>query len=92
MEDFDVTLNLMRQGHGNIVLNHMVHDQHGSNLAGGCSQYRDNIVQRAGAIGLKKLHDRFVSVVEKTTKTAWGGATRTDVRIQWKKAYESAFN
>jgi hypothetical protein len=32
------------------------------------------------------LHPNIVSVVEKTTKTAWGGGTRMDVIIQWKKA------
>ncbi len=90
MEDFDVNLSLLRKGYRSLLLNHMVHDQHGSNLAGGCSQYRTPEVQAAGARGLAELHYGFVNVVEKTTKTAWGGQTRLDVRIQWKKAYESS--
>ena len=38
---------------------------------------------------LAALHPDFVKVVEKYTKTSWGGGIRTDVRIAWKKAYES---
>ena len=38
---------------------------------------------------LEVLHPDYVTVVDKTTKTSWGGGTRTDVRIAWKKAYES---
>jgi hypothetical protein len=92
MEDFDVTLQLLRKGYANRILNWMVHNQaHGSGAAGGCSTYRDLKMQEEAAHALKKLHPEFVTVVEKTTKTAWGGnATRTDVRIQWKKAYESS--
>lgn len=92
MEDFDVTLQLLRKGYANRILNWMVHNQaHGSGASGGCSTYRDLKMQEEAAHALKKLHPEFVTVVEKTTKTAWGGnVTRTDVRIQWKKAYESS--
>lgn len=90
MEDFDVTLQLLRKGHPNIVLNAWVQGQGMSGAAGGCSTYRTMEVQKQGAEGLKKLHPEFVKIVEKTTKGAWGGATRTDVIISWKKAYESS--
>lgn len=90
MEDFDITLQLLRKGHPNCIINWMVHNQGGSGSAGGCSTYRTLDMQAQAAHRLKELHPEFVTVVEKTTKTAWGGATRTDVRIQWKKAYESA--
>lgn len=91
MEDFDVALQLLRKGYPNCVLNWMVHNQTGgSNATGGCSTYRTLELQAKAAHRLKELHPDFVTVVEKTTKTAWGGATRTDVRIQWKKAYESS--
>jgi hypothetical protein len=39
---------------------------------------------------LQLLHPAFVKVVEKATKTSWGGETRTDVQVSWKKAYASA--
>lgn len=91
MEDFDVTLQLLRKGYQNIVLNHWAQDQNTSNAPGGCSLYRTKEVQAAGAHGLAKLHPDFVTVVQKETKGAWGGGTRTDVRIAWKKAYDSAY-
>jgi hypothetical protein len=90
MEDFDVTLQLLRKGLPNAVINNWVQDQGTSNAPGGCSTYRTKDVQAAGAHGLKKLHSDYVAVVEKETKGAWGGGKRTDVRIAWKKAYASA--
>jgi hypothetical protein len=86
MEDFDVTLQLLRKGFENFVLCDWWHNQPGSNAAGGCSGTRTLEKQAAAAHKLAKLHPEFVTVVEKQTKTSWGGATRTDVRIQWKKA------
>jgi hypothetical protein len=90
MEDFDVTLQLLRRGLPNAILNHWAQDQGTSNAAGGCSTYRTQELQADGANGLKALHENFVTVVTKTTKGAWGGGDRTDVRVAWKKAYESA--
>lgn len=90
MEDFDVTLQLLRKGYANIVLNQWAQDQGTSNAPGGCSTYRTAEVQAAGAYGLQKLHPDFVTVVQKETKGAWGGGVRTDVRIAWKKAFDSA--
>lgn len=90
MEDFDVNLSLLRRGYRNVMLNWMVNDQGGSNAPGGCSRWRTLDIQAAAARKLAELHYGFVRTVEKTTKTAWGGQTRTDVNIQWKKAYESS--
>jgi len=86
MEDFDVTLQLLRQGMENFVLCDWWHNQPGSNAAGGCSAGRTLEKQAAAAHKLAKLHPDFVTVVQKETKTSWGGAVRTDVRIAWKKA------
>jgi len=90
MEDFDVTLQLLRAGKENFAICEWWQNQAGSGLEGGCSTYRDNAMQAVGAHGLKKLHPEFVTVVEKTTVGAWGGGTRTDVRIAWKKAFASS--
>lgn len=90
MEDFDVSLQLLRAGYPSIGLAAWVQDQTKSNAPGGCSTYRTLDVQAEGARGLAKLHAPFVTVLEKTTKTAWGGATRTDVRVSWGKAYASS--
>ena len=90
MEDFYVSLSLLTRGYRNVKLNHMVQNQNGSGLTGGCSQYRTMDVQ---ALAAHQLHDKFpefVTVVQKETKTAWGGGVRTDVRVGWKKALKSA--
>lgn len=89
MEDFDVTLQLLRRGHPNCKINWIVHNQRSSNAPGGCSTYRTLEKQAAAARGLKELHPEFVTVVTKQTKTAWNGNERTDVIIGWKKAYNS---
>jgi len=89
MEDFDVTLQLLRRGHANVSINWAVQDQLGSNKSGGCSIYRSMEIQRDAAIKLHHLHPEFVSVVKKQTKVAWQGQERTDVVIQWKRAYDS---
>jgi hypothetical protein len=90
MEDFDVILQFLERGYRNRVLNGWVSNQHGSNVVGGCSTYRTAIVQSNAARMLADLHPGFVKVVRKKTKTSWGGEERTDVTIQWKKAYESS--
>lgn len=87
MEDFDVTLQLLRRGYANLKINWIVHNQRSSNAPGGCSTYRTLEKQSLAARGLRALHPEVVSVVTKTTKTAWNGATRDDVIIQWKRAY-----
>lgn len=90
LEDFDVTLQLLRLGYPNCVINWMVNNQSGSNTDGGCSTYRTPDSHTRACERLAEKHHPFVKVVQKETKQAWGGGTRTDVRIQWKKAYESA--
>ena len=89
MEDFHVALQLLRRGLANRVLNLYAHNQGGSGSSGGCSHFRTPELHAANARKLAALHPKFVKVVEKTTKGAWGGGTRTDVLIQWKRAYDS---
>ena len=87
--DFDATLQLLSMGHPNYISYAWAHDQ-SSNASGGCSAYRTPEMLEEGARTLAALHPGYVKVVEKTTKGAWGGGTRTDVRVQWKKAYDNA--
>lgn len=89
MEDFDVTLQLLTLGYHNRVLYTYAQGQKSSNEDGGCSTYRTPELQEHCAKKLKSHFPDFVDVVEKVTKTSWGGGTRTDVRIKWKKAYQS---
>lgn len=89
MEDFCATLQLLTRGYDNLMLNNWCHNQFGSNTSGGCSSYRTPEVQRAAAEGLAAMFPEFVTVVKKTTKTAWGGGERYDVRVAWKQARAS---
>lgn len=87
MEDFHMTLQLLRRGYDLPVLNRWVSNQGGgSNSAGGCSTFRTLLLQEENAHRLAKLHPGFVKVVRKQTTSAWGGQERTDVMVQWKKA------
>lgn len=90
MEDFALILQLLTMGYANAVINSFVTNQAGSNTKGGCSTYRSLDVQREAALELAEKYPQFVTVVEKHTKTSWGGQPRTDVRIQWKRAYLSS--
>lgn len=88
MEDFHMLLTMLTKGYANKVLYDFCWNQTGSGAEGGCSLYRDNELQATCAHRLKEDFQEFVTIVEKQSKTAWKGMeTRTDVRIQWKKAY-----
>ena len=89
MEDFHVALSLLELGYDNMILNDFAHNQGGSGRSGGCSHFRTAELHAANAQKLHELHPEFVTVVEKTTKGSFGGGTRKDVRVQWKKAYRS---
>lgn len=86
MEDFDVTLQLLKKGFENIVSFEFANNQRGSGATGGCSEFRTLELQKQCAVKLAKLHSPYVTVVKKKTKTAWNGEERYDVRVQWKKA------
>ena len=90
MEDFHVALSLLRKGYPNAIVQSWCWSQSKSNAKGGCSEFRSSEVQTQAAIRLSELHAPFVTVVEKESKS-WAGdlATRTDVRVAWKKALES---
>jgi hypothetical protein len=86
MEDFDINLQLLKKGLPSKISYYYAQGQGSSNAAGGCSEWRTLEVQSQGAERLKELHPEVVEVVEKETKTAWGGGTRKDVKVQWKRA------
>ena len=89
MEDFDINLQLLRQGKPSKISYYYAQGQKSSNAAGGCSEWRTIDVHNQGALTLQSLHPDFVKVVEKETKTAWGGQPRKDVNVQWKRAFNS---
>lgn len=89
-EDFDVTLQLLRKGFPNLVLCEWVNGQGTSGAKGGCSHFRTIDLHNENAKKLAALHPEFIKVVEKQTKSAWGGQARLDVVVAWKKAYASS--
>jgi hypothetical protein len=92
MEDYHVVLSLFEKGEKNAVITDAAWDQcKGSGAPGGFSHYRTSETQAAAAERLAELHPKVVKVVEKTPKTGSGGfsGTRKDVRVQWKKAYQT---
>jgi hypothetical protein len=91
MEDFDVTLQLLTKGYPNRVAYHYCWSQRGSGTKGGCSLYRTKELQAAAAQQLQAYWPEYVKIV---TKTAISGGElfagdRTDVNIQWIKAWEN---
>ena len=90
MEDFDVTLQLLRKGYSNFNISTIIQGQSTSNAAGGCSLYRDAKRQEEGARGLEALHPDFVRTkIKKTNWAGWGSDERVDVNISWKKAFKA---
>lgn len=90
LTDFDLNLQLLRKGRPSLVFFKYAQGQKSSNAPGGCSVQRTMDVQAECAELLHSRHKDFVKVVTKTTKVAWGGQTRKDVHVGWKRAFASA--
>jgi len=91
MEDFYFTLYLLLKGYKNIIFLDYTWNQGASGSEGGCSLYRTAKVQDRSARAFKKAFPNFVSLVTKKSKGSsnyWKDfKVRTDVRVQWIKAY-----
>jgi hypothetical protein len=90
MEDLDMTLQLLRQGHSNAVYSAVIQGQGATNAPGGCSLARSLATQNADAKLLTELHAPFVKLREKQTSGTWGGERHYDVTVSWKEAYRSS--
>lgn len=88
MEDFDVNLQLLERGISNAAVNYWCQDQKMTNAPGGCSTYRTHEVHEASARRLAELHPGVVALRQKVNKSGGAFGTRTEVTIQWKRAYE----
>lgn len=90
MEDYHMTIQLLRAGLPNIVSRVYRVNFGPSNAKGGCSEFRTPEAMKEASKLLESLHPEFVKAVEKETKMSFGGGKRWNVRVQWRKAYESS--
>jgi hypothetical protein len=86
MEDFNLTLQLLRMGFPNVVsFEHKITPK-STNVAGGCSSWRTPELVNASA---ERLVSLFPGIVKLRTKKAWegmGSKEINDVTVQWKRA------
>lgn len=91
-EDLAITLAFLTNGIKNLKTSRWVYNTPDSNGSGGCSIYRTLEMSDQSAYFLAECFPEYVRVVERSNKN-WKGefekaATRKEVQIQWKKAYE----
>jgi hypothetical protein len=89
-QDFHMTLSLLERGHQNAVLYEYAQSDLPPGTPGGCAIYRTAATMEQNGKRLAELHPGFVAPVLKQTKWKGGLDERWDVRIQWKKCYESS--
>ena len=92
-QDLDMTLQLLRAGHKNIVsYEYAINQTAGSNVRGGCSEYRTPEMMKRCAVELAKLHPGFVRVRRVKLESSWEsfGNERIDVRVRWGEAFRSS--
>lgn len=89
LSDFDMTLQLLRAGFANAVMYDYVQDEvtGGFQAEGGCSLWRTMEKLRAAQKKLISLHPDFISARERTYVDR---PSRTELTIQWKKAFTSS--
>lgn len=90
LENFHLTLSVLRAGYPSMVWWHWAQGQPASNSPGGCSTYRTAEYHGACVKQFAALHAPFVEVVHgKKTKTSWEGiGERDDVICEWAAAYD----
>lgn len=89
-EDFAMNLDLLTSGHKSGIFYAYSQGQASSNDEGGLSTYRTREYHTKAMEALQARHPKYVRLVEKKTKTAWGWGTRIDAIIAWKKAYNDS--
>lgn len=90
MEDFHMTLQLLKAGHPNVVSLDWRVNMGSSNARGGCSSWRTLERQNESAKRLAALHPGVVKVTEKPAWKGMGAPMRLDVQVQWKNALRGA--
>lgn len=90
MEDFDVTLQLMKLGFANCVITKYAQDHFSTQLPGGCSDYRSHELHARNVLKMERLHRPFITVKEKMNRTGGEFGKRIDATIYWQKAWKSS--
>ena len=85
-QDFHTTLSLLELGYPNVIDHEFMSGQK-DGTPGGCQVYRTHQMLEEQAYLLASLHPGLVQVVEKERKGGFGKSV--DVRIAWKKAFQS---
>jgi hypothetical protein len=89
MEDFNMTIQMLKAGFKNKVSLEWRASPRGTNASGGCSTWRTTSCASESA---KKLEQMYPGLVMTRPKKAWAGMEEglLDVTVRWKKAYTEA--
>lgn len=88
MEDFDISLQLLRKKRKTGVTVFWATGQRATNTEGGCALWRTHDLHEAAVYKLIDLHPGLVHPRVKQNKGGGDFGTRIEATIMWKKAYE----
>lgn len=87
--DFDINLQLLRAGRKSTILTRWAQGHRGTQTPGGISEQRTHESHEAEGRLMCEMHEGFVKGYFKENKTGGEFGKRFELRVQWKKAFES---